>query len=79
MGQAAATPSRMIALQPSVFRSCVRGGSSPLVMAFLLCGDRISPDDATMEYMARYINRASFSQERMKCLDRRDVYQRPPF
>jgi hypothetical protein len=48
-------------------------------MAFLLCGDRISPDDATMEYMARYINRASFSQERMKCLDRRDVYQRPPF
>jgi hypothetical protein len=34
------------------------------------CGNRISPDDDTaMENLARYIIRASFSQERMRYLD----------
>jgi hypothetical protein len=34
------------------------------------CGNRISPkDDTTMENLARYIIRASFSQERMQYLD----------
>ena len=36
----------------------------------VLCGNRISPnDDAAMENLARYIIRASFSQERMQYLD----------
>ncbi len=36
----------------------------------VFCGNRISPDDDTaMENMARYIIRASFSQERMQYLD----------
>ena len=36
----------------------------------VFCGNRISPDDATaMENLARYIIRASFSQERMQYLD----------
>ncbi|HEY5523331.1 MAG TPA: transposase [Desulfuromonadaceae bacterium] len=36
----------------------------------VFCGNRISPDDDTaMENLARYIIRASFSQERMQCLD----------
>jgi len=37
----------------------------------VFCGKRISPnDDTAMENLARYIIRASFSQERMKYLDR---------
>ena len=36
----------------------------------MFCGNRISPDDETaMENLARYIIRASFSQERMQYLD----------
>jgi ribosomal protein S27E len=36
----------------------------------VFCGNRISPDDeTTMENLARYIIRASFSQERMQYLD----------
>jgi len=36
----------------------------------VFCGNRISPDDETaMENLARYIIRASFSQERMQYLD----------
>jgi hypothetical protein len=36
----------------------------------VFCGNRISPDDDTaMENLARYIIRASFSQERMQYLD----------
>ena len=36
----------------------------------VFCGNRISPnDDTVMENLARYIIRASFSQERMKYLD----------
>jgi hypothetical protein len=36
----------------------------------VFCGNRISPNDETaMENLARYIIRASFSQERMKYLD----------
>src|SRR5450756_2519233 len=36
----------------------------------VFCGNRISPsDDTAMENLARYIIRASFSQERMKYLD----------
>jgi len=36
----------------------------------VFCGNRISPDDeAAMENLARYIIRASFSQERMQYLD----------
>jgi hypothetical protein len=36
----------------------------------VFCGNRISPtDDTAMENLARYIIRASFSQERMQCLD----------
>jgi hypothetical protein len=36
----------------------------------VFCGNRISPDDGTaMENLARYIIRASFSQERMQYLD----------
>jgi hypothetical protein len=36
----------------------------------VLCGNRISPnDDTAMENLARYIIRASFSQERMQYLD----------
>jgi hypothetical protein len=36
----------------------------------VFCGNRISPSDETaMENLARYIIRASFSQERMKYLD----------
>jgi Putative transposase len=36
----------------------------------VFCGNRISPNDATaMENLARYIIRASFSQERMQYLD----------
>jgi hypothetical protein len=36
----------------------------------IFCGNRISPNDETaMENLARYIIRASFSQERMKYLD----------
>lgn len=36
----------------------------------VFCGSRISPDDDTaMENLARYIIRASFSQERMQYLD----------
>jgi len=36
----------------------------------VFCGNRISPDDDTaMENLARYIIRASFSQERMHYLD----------
>jgi len=36
----------------------------------VFCGNRISPkDDTAMENLARYIIRASFSQERMHCLD----------
>ncbi|MFH2076967.1 MAG: transposase [Pseudomonadota bacterium] len=36
----------------------------------VFCGNRISPDDETaMENLARYIIRASFSQERMQSLD----------
>ena len=35
-----------------------------------ICGNRISPtDDTAMENLARYIIRASFSQERMQYLD----------
>jgi hypothetical protein len=33
------------------------------------CGNRISPDDTAMENLARYIIRASFSQERMHYKD----------
>jgi hypothetical protein len=43
----------------------------------VFCGNRISPDDETaMENLARYIIRASFSQERMQYLDQegKDVY-----
>jgi hypothetical protein len=37
----------------------------------VFCGNRISPnDDTAMENLARYIIRASFSQERMRYLDR---------
>jgi hypothetical protein len=37
----------------------------------VFCGNRISPkDDTAMENLARYIIRASFSQERMSYLDR---------
>ena len=36
----------------------------------VFCGNRISPnDDTAMENLARYIIRASFSQERMQYLD----------
>jgi hypothetical protein len=36
----------------------------------VFCGNRISPDDeAAMENLARYIIRASLSQERMQYLD----------
>ena len=36
----------------------------------VFCGNRISPDEeTTMENLARYIIRASFSQERMQYLD----------
>jgi len=36
----------------------------------VFCGNRISPDDDTaIENLARYIIRASFSQERMQYLD----------
>jgi hypothetical protein len=36
----------------------------------VFCGNRISPTDATaMENLARYMIRASFSQERMQSLD----------
>jgi len=36
----------------------------------VFCGKRISPkDDAAMENLARYIIRASFSQERMTYMD----------
>ena len=36
----------------------------------VFCGDRIYPhDDTAMENLARYIIRASFSQERMTCLE----------
>ena len=36
----------------------------------VFCGNRISPNDETvMESLARYIIRASFSQERMQYLD----------
>ena len=36
----------------------------------VFCGNRISPNDETaMENLARYIIRASFSQERMQYLD----------
>ncbi len=36
----------------------------------VFCGNRISPDEETsMENLARYIIRASFSQERMQYLD----------
>ncbi len=36
----------------------------------MFCGNRISPHDETaMENLARYIIRASFSQERMQYLD----------
>ena len=37
----------------------------------VFCGNRISPkDDTAMENLARYIVRASFSQERMRYLER---------
>lgn len=37
----------------------------------VFCGNRISPkDDTAMENLARYIIRASFSQERMTYLDK---------
>jgi hypothetical protein len=37
----------------------------------VFCGNRISPaDDTAMENLARYIIRASFSQERMQYLDK---------
>jgi len=39
----------------------------------VFCGNRISPDEETaMENLARYIIRASFSQERMQYLDQEE-------
>lgn len=40
----------------------------------VFCGNRIAPhDDTAMENPARYIIRASFSQERMPYLDREGI------
>ena len=40
----------------------------------VFCGNRISPtDDTAMENLARYIIRASFSQERMQYLDQEET------
>jgi len=39
----------------------------------VFCGNRISPNDETaMKNLARYIIRASFSQERMRYLDQEE-------
>ena len=62
---------RMLLAKGKITRELIAMHSSWKHSGFnVFCGNRISPsDDTAMENLARYIIRASFSQERMKYLD----------
>ena len=62
---------KMLLAKGKIIREMIAMHSSWKHSGFhVFCGNRISPNDETaMENLARYIIRASFSQERMKYLD----------
>ena len=57
-------------MQHRIACECPRAARWRLFGFHVFCGNRISPNDETaMENLARYIIRASFSQEHMQYLD----------